>query len=112
MTEDSDPEATWKFRLAGSERIRVWSWQKDGPPDLGLIFPVRRPRSSARQKHIPVTAYSVTMGDHLELESGLEHDLLRRLDRLPHIQALVPQPCVLVGEGAARVRNVPDLLTV
>lgn len=52
------------------------------------------------------------MRDHLELESGLEHDLLRSLDRLAQIIKLVPQPCQLTGTGSTRVRNTPDLLSL
>lgn len=90
----------------------MWNWKTGGPPDLGRVVPIRRPRSSERQRHIPVSAYSVTMRDHLELESGLEHDLLRSLDRLPEVVALVPQPCQLASTGSTKVRNTPDLLSL
>lgn len=112
MAENSASAATWRFRFAGDEEACVWNWKTGGPPDLGRVVPIRRPRSSERQRHIPVSAYSVTMRDHLELESGLEHDLLRSLDRLPEVVALVPQPCQLASTGSTKVRNTPDLLSL
>ena len=47
------------------------------------------------------------MRDHLELESGLEHDLLRRLDRLNDIVALIPQPCQLKRGGSSSAKTRP-----
>lgn len=112
MAEQSDSTATWLFRFAGDAAPCVWNWKSDGSPDLGRVVPFRRPRSSERQRHIPVSAYSVTMRDHLELESGLEHDLVRSLDRLPQMVALVPQPCQLASTRSTKVRNTPDLLSL
>ena len=112
MTESSGAAVTWRFRFAGDKVSRVWNWQSDGPPDLARVVPIRKPRSSERQRHIPVTAYSLTMRDHLELESGLEHDLLRRLDRLHDVVALVPQPCQLKRGGSSSAKNTPDLLSL
>lgn len=112
MPETSGAAATWRFRFAGDKASSVWNWQSDGSPDLTRVVPIRKPRSSERQRHIPVTAYSLTMRNHLELESGLEHDLLRRLDRQPHVVALVPQPCQLKTGGPTSISNTPDLLSV
>ncbi|WP_454164273.1 TnsA-like heteromeric transposase endonuclease subunit [Gordonia iterans] len=112
MTENSGSTVNWTFRFAGDRTSRVWDWQTDGSPDLGRVVPVRKPRSSERQRHIPVSAYSMTMRDHLELESGLEHDLLRSLDRLRHVVVLVAQPCQIARAGSSNVRNTPDLLSL
>jgi hypothetical protein len=38
-----------------------------------------------------VTAFSMTNDDHVWLESGLEHDLLRKCDRDPDVEWLVSQ---------------------
>ena len=51
-----------------------------------------------------------TTGSHLVVESGLEHDLLRELDRRREVTWLVTQPmriCLLTG-----VTHVPDLLEI
>jgi hypothetical protein len=39
-----------------------------------------------------VTAFAMTNDDHVWLESGLEHDLLRKCDRHPDVEWLVSQP--------------------
>ena len=104
LTESSRAAVTWRFRFAGDKVSRVLNWRSDGPPDPHVV-PIRKPRSSERHRHIPVTAYSLTMRDHLELESGLEHDLLRRLDRLNDIVALIPQPCQLKRGGSSSAKK-------
>jgi hypothetical protein len=58
----------------------------------------------------------MTMGDHICLESGLEHDLLRRVDRDPAIRLIVAQPLRLSWPGTkagsrSRRYHIPDLLT-
>ncbi|WP_286931532.1 MULTISPECIES: TnsA-like heteromeric transposase endonuclease subunit [Aeromicrobium] len=82
-------------------------------------MPVRGPRSTAASRHVPVRAHSVTTGAEVLLESGLEHDLLRELDRLECVNWIVAQPLRLLFErgagmhrGHAVRRHVPDLLTV
>ncbi|MGK2879245.1 MAG: TnsA-like heteromeric transposase endonuclease subunit [Mycobacterium sp.] len=73
---------------------------------------MRRPASGALSRHIPVRAFSMTTGEHLDLESGLEHDLVRMVDRDPAVTWIVSQPCLLEwGRGRAVRRHVADLLT-
>jgi hypothetical protein len=47
----------------------------------------------------------------LHLESGLEHDLVRKLDRDPDVALLIAQPFRLEWTTDASVSHVPDLLT-
>lgn len=92
----------------------VWDWEA-GPPDVRVMARVRSPRSRARSRHVPVWAYATTTDAHLHLESGLEHDLLRELDRRPDVVWLVPQPCRLqlpLQRRRRRLAHVPDLLSL
>jgi hypothetical protein len=73
---------------------------------------LRRPASGAASKHVPVRAYAQTVGGHLMLESGLEHDLVRVLDREPDVTWIVPQPLQLEWGVGRRRKHVPDLLAV
>ncbi len=105
----------WLFKLLDEEPAE-WSWDECGAPPLDQLRAVRNPRSSEKNRHIPVTAYSMTMGDHICLESGLEHDLLRRIDRDPAVGMIVAQPLKLswpgtnAGSGSPK-SHIPDLLT-
>lgn len=86
-----------------------WDWAQ-GSPDLRGLRPVRDPKSTAKSKHVPVRAYSMTMGKHLHLESGAEHDLLRIVDRDPRVVMIAAQPFRLqFSKGNS---HIPDLLTV
>ncbi|RDI30428.1 hypothetical protein DEU38_1059 [Rhodococcus sp. AG1013] len=67
--------------------------------------------ASRSTESLPSTAFSTTTGGHLALESGLEHDLLRRLDRLSSITWLVAQPVELRWTEPRKFRHVPDLLS-
>ncbi|TQR84344.1 TnsA-like heteromeric transposase endonuclease subunit [Mycobacterium hodleri] len=107
----SDPQLTWSFRLNGAT-MDDWSWRQRGAPPLHQLQPVRVPRSSEFQRHIPVSAYSMTNGDIVSLESGLEHDLLRRVDRDPRVTRIVAQPLRVSWAAPTRGSHVPDLLTV
>lgn len=107
-----EPDAiAWSFRPSG--RTTVWDWTA-GDPNPRELDPVRRPVSGALSRHIPVRAFSLTTGAHLRLESGLEHDLLRQLDRDTGVTWLVPQPCRLAWPGPRRATttHTPDLLSV
>lgn len=104
----SGPQVAWRFKVGGSPT--TWDWTQ--VPDPNLLEPIRRPASGAASKHIPVRAHSHTVGAHLALESGLEHDLLRVLDRDPDVVWLVPQPFELEWGIGKRRRHVPDLLSV
>ena len=105
-------EPSWSFRT-GSGVAKVWDWA-EGAPEVGALRPFRSPQSGAASRHVPVRAYSATVRDHLCLESGLEHDLLRYVDRLPGLTAAVPQPAQLRWPGDVDGANphVPDLLTL
>lgn len=74
---------------------------------------VRSIRSRSGAGHVPTWAYSTTVGAHLRLESGLEHDLLRDLDRDPEIAWLASQPARVLPRrvGAKRAGLVPDLMS-
>jgi len=105
-------EITWTFRIDG-RRIE-WDWGQ-GPPDIRLLKRSRRPSSADTSRHIPVRAYCETVRDHVELESGLEHDLLRVLDRDPSVVWLLAQPLELrwVGGGTRGPRrHTPDLASL
>jgi hypothetical protein len=109
---DGDADPAWTMSLAGADT--TWDWSS-GSPDPRAMGPVRRPRSSSASRHIPVEAYSATTRGPIRLESGLEHDLLRWLDRRPEVVWLVAQPLRLTFRltGAPRpVAHTPDLLSV
>lgn len=102
----------WTFRL--TDGTVEWDWSL-GPPDPKALCPIRSPRSTEKSRHIPVQAYSVTVGEALRLESGLEHDLLMALDRDPWQRWFVPQPARLrLGRAQPRRARVhtPDLMSV
>jgi hypothetical protein len=103
------PGLTWTFNLQGTEI--GWLWQRSDAPPLSGLEPMRRPKSSTFSRHIAVTAYSMTNGASVPLESGLEHDLFRRLDRDRDISRIVSQPLRLSWKGSPG-RHTPDLLTV
>ncbi len=82
---------------------------------MALLTPTRRPRSGAASRHVPVRAFATTLGAHLELESGLEHDLFRLLDRDANVTCLAAQPFQLAWRTSGRKplrRHTPDLLSV
>lgn len=108
--------ARWLFKLSDEEPLE-WCWDEWGAPPLEEVRPCRNPRSSENNRHIPVTAYSTTMKSHICLESGLEHDLLRRIDRDLAVRLIVAQPLRLSWPGAkagsrSRRYHTPDLLSV
>lgn len=102
--------AVWSFDLGGG----IVPWVGSAPPDARALRSVRRIRSRSGAGHVPTLAYSTTIGAHLQLESGLEHDLVRDLDRDPSVAWLVAQPARI--RGVDRNSNagglVPDLLSV
>ncbi|NKY08842.1 TnsA-like heteromeric transposase endonuclease subunit [Cellulomonas hominis] len=79
---------------------------------MTALLPTRRPRSRARSRHVPAHVFSTKCGDYLRVESGLEHDLVRLLDRSTTTAWLVAQPVHLRFdlEESRRVEHVPDLL--
>lgn len=92
----------------------VWDWEL-GQPGLRSMTRVRSPRSKAKSRHVPVWAYSTTTAGHVHLESGLEHDLLRDLDRRRDIVWLLSQPCRLqlpLQRRGRRLMHTPDLASL
>ncbi|MGL5861861.1 MAG: TnsA-like heteromeric transposase endonuclease subunit [Phycicoccus sp.] len=110
QTGCSVTDVVWFVALERSGARAEWDWAALGEPDVRHLLSTRRPSSGDFSRHIPVTAYSTTTGSHHELESGLEHDLLRRLDRDPQVAWLVAQPVLLFGVGGRRGSHTPDLL--
>lgn len=107
-----ETEVSWSFRVT-SAGPTVWDWS-NGDPDIDALLPFRSPQSGAASRHVPVRGYSLMAKDHLCLESGLEHDLLRFIERLPGLAAVVPQPAQLrwLGDVNGANPHVPDLLTL
>jgi hypothetical protein len=103
--------AMWLFRV-GVE-ARVWDW-RDGPPDPRQLDQYRTPKARALSKHVPGAAFSVTTGGTLQFESGLEHLLIRTLDRDRRVRWLLAQPFELRFRlaGGRSIRHVPDLLSL
>ncbi|MGL5824628.1 MAG: TnsA-like heteromeric transposase endonuclease subunit [Nocardioides sp.] len=103
---------SWTLRMPTGPR--VWDWAADGPPDPRSILSIRAPRSTEKSRHIPVQAYSVTLAGEIRVESGLEHDLVRELDRDSSVTWMVSQPVrlrLVTSTGRHRV-HTPDLLVV
>ncbi|NDO90138.1 TnsA-like heteromeric transposase endonuclease subunit [Cellulosimicrobium cellulans] len=85
-----------------------WDWQAGGPPVRSLI-PARRPAADAMSRHAPVHMSCQTTGTYIVLESGLEYELARELDRDPDVVWIGTQPALLVFADGSR--HVPDLLS-
>jgi len=101
----------WRFRVEGREVD--WDWTGGSPPATWLGS-IRRPQSTEASRHVPVEAHSVTTRRTIRLESGLEHDLLRALDRQHDVVWLAAQPTRLtfpVKRKGRPLRHVPDLLS-
>ena len=102
---------TWTLRFADGPI--AWDW-RDGPPDPRLLQAIRTPKSTEKCRHIPVQAYSMTLGGSIRVESGVEHDLVRELDRDPDVVWMVSQPVrlrLVTATGRPRV-HTPDLLSL
>jgi hypothetical protein len=102
----------WHFKMANTDTVVEWCWYEHGQPAIDALLPIRWPKSSNRHRHIPVKAFSVTNRGHVLLETGLEHDLLRRVDRDPDVVRVVAQPCRLIWREAALSEHTPDMLTL
>jgi hypothetical protein len=96
-------DVAWRLRIGRATTIWDWSLGRPGPQ---ILEPLRRPAFGAASKHVPVRTYVRTVGSHLMLESGLEQDLVRVLDRDPDVTWIVPQPLQLEW-GAGRSRRQP-----
>lgn len=106
--------AVWFVALERSGHRAEWDWPSLGAPDPTELFPVRHPASGDFSRHIPRTGYSVTIGEILKLESGLEHDLVKWLDLRRDVTWLVAQPVLLhfpLQERRRAVIHTPDLLS-
>lgn len=101
---------SWSFDFGAG----VVPWVGSAPPDVTTLRLVRSIRSRSGAGHVPTWAYSTTVDAHLRLESGLEHDLLRDLDRDPRITWLASQPARVTPRrsGVKRAGLVPDLLSL
>jgi len=107
----TDDPVDWWFDVGEGTQ----AWNGEHPPDPHSLARVRAPKSTAKSRHVPVYAYATTTGRHIRLESGLEHDLLRELDRRPDVTWLVSQPMRLrlpAKRGKRRLEHTPDLLSV
>lgn len=107
---DVDTRSDWLIKLEDEAKPSVWDWGVASPP-VRQIRPVRDPATSAKQRHIVVLAFAVTTRSSHLLESGLEHDLLRQLDRDPEIDWIVAQPFQLQVAGIDAFKHIPDLLS-
>jgi len=106
------PPAGWSFNIDGV--LTEWDWAvAPDPYAMGSTRQIRRAR--ARQSYAPAWAFSVTTGTQLRLESGLEHDLVRELDRQPQVRWLVSQPACLEwprSPSRRATKHTPDLLSL
>ena len=102
--------SSWSFDLGSG----VVPWVGSAPPDVRTLRSVRSIRSRSGAGHVPTWAYSTTVGAHIRLESGLEHDLLRDLDCNPAIAWLGSQPARIHPRrpGTKRTGLVPDLMSL
>ncbi|WP_102708833.1 TnsA-like heteromeric transposase endonuclease subunit [Micrococcus luteus] len=105
------PWHQWEFSRAGET---ILCNAPEYLPDPSTLSPVRRVKSSPKSRHVPVDAFSSTMGAPLRMESGLEHGLLLHLDRDPTVTWLLAQPACLhfAAPDGKRRRHVSDLLSI
>ncbi|MGW9467376.1 TnsA-like heteromeric transposase endonuclease subunit [Cellulosimicrobium funkei] len=83
-----------------------WDWAK-GAPRVPSLAPARRAAADALSRHAPVHMSCRTTGGFLVLESGLEHELARELDRDPDVMWIAAQPVLITFTNGSR--HVPDL---
>lgn len=103
--------ARWLFNVKGE--LVEWDWSS--PLDPRTLLSVREiKRARSKQGHVPRWAFSTTVGRHVRLESSLEHDLFRDLDRRAEIVTLVSQPSRLEWPGPRKQvdEHTPDLLSM
>lgn len=106
--------AVWFVAMERPGSRAEWDCATLGPPDATDLLPTRRPSSGDFSRHIPRRAHAATTGTTIELESGLEHDLLRWLDQRADVTWLVAQPVRFhfPATGLRRaVAHTPDLLS-
>lgn len=97
-TQSVGPE--WSFAI--EDRVAAgWDWSV-GPPNVRLLRSVRQVRSSTYSRNVPVHAISMTTGDELTLESGLEHQLSPQV--VLALRVALDEPCTegLFGDHPRR----------
>ena len=99
----------WRRRING--RVVPFDPSELQVDNLDDWEPFRSVASSKRSRNIVVAVWSVTAGCVRELESGLEHDLHRRLDRSRVSRAVLPQPFQLPAALVGKL-HVPDFLQI
>lgn len=100
----TDVEGYW----AGWRPVRVGLGFRGATGERSL--PVRKVRSAALSRHIPVRARVSTIGGPLLLESGLEHELVTWLDHRRDVEWIVAQPVRLTWSDG--ISHCPDILAV
>ncbi len=99
------PSISWRIRTTATGDVD-WDWSY-GPPALRSLAPVRRPKADSMSRHAPVQMSCQTTGSTLILESGLEYELARELDRDRSVVWIVAQPAMITFADGSR--HVPDL---
>ncbi|MFI2294956.1 TnsA-like heteromeric transposase endonuclease subunit [Isoptericola sp. NPDC019571] len=84
----------------------VWDWGL-GALDIRNLAPVRRTAADSMSRHAPVRMHCQTTASPLVLESGLEYELARELDRDPSVVWIVAQPMLMTFSDGTR--HVPDI---
>jgi hypothetical protein len=97
--------ATWRFHI---DDETAWDWAL-GPPPVRLLQHVRRPTADAMSRHTPVRMVCQTTGSTLLVESALEYEAARSLDRDPNVEWIVAQPVAITFEDGST--HVADLLS-
>lgn len=107
-------DATWFISLTRPGVGSEWDVGAKGAPDPRQLLPTRRPTSGDFSRHIPRRFWSATTGRCGEVESGLEHDLVRWVDHRRDVVHLVEQPVrfrFTVPGKRRPVHHTPDLLS-
>ncbi|MEN5073110.1 TnsA-like heteromeric transposase endonuclease subunit [Isoptericola cucumis] len=97
--------ASWRVRTTAGDDIE-WDWSL-GALSIRFLLPARRTVADSMSRHAPVRMHCQTTGSSLVLESGLEYELARELDRDPSVAWIVAQPMLITF--ADGTRHVPDI---
>lgn len=104
-------EATWWRKMPEDNDVQQFDPTAATHDELAELEPVRQVASSKRSRNVAVVVWSVTGATTRSLESGLEHDLHRRLDMPRKSRAVLPQPVRLDFEAGIG-SHVPDFLQI